>query len=42
MDDDGQSADDERVRPQAGHYDGGWICEEIVGPYKGGRGTEGW
>ncbi|HEY8640198.1 MAG TPA: DUF427 domain-containing protein [Solirubrobacterales bacterium] len=34
--------DDERVRPQAGDFYGGWITEEIVGPHKGEPGTEGW
>lgn len=34
--------DDERVRPQAGDFYGGWITEEIVGPHKGEPGSEGW
>jgi uncharacterized protein (DUF427 family) len=34
--------DDERVMPQAGQFYGGWITSEIVGPFKGERGTEGW
>ena len=34
--------DDERVRPQPGDFYGGWITEEIVGPYKGEPGSEGW
>jgi uncharacterized protein (DUF427 family) len=34
--------DEERVRPQAGDFYGGWITEEIVGPHKGEPGTEGW
>ncbi len=34
--------DDERVRPQAGDFYGGWITDEIVGPHKGEPGTEGW
>ncbi|HEX2031010.1 MAG TPA: DUF427 domain-containing protein [Actinomycetota bacterium] len=33
---------DERVRPQPGGYYGGWITSEIVGPFKGEAGTEGW
>ena len=32
----------EKVLPQPGNYYGGWITSEIVGPFKGGRGTEGW
>ena len=34
--------DDERVRPQAGDFYGGWITDEIVGPFKGDPGTGGW
>ncbi len=34
--------DDERVRPQPGQYYGGWVTDEIVGPFKGEPGTEGW
>lgn len=34
--------EDERVRPQPGHYYGGWITSEIVGPFKGLPGTESW
>lgn len=34
--------DDERVTPQAGDFYGGWITEEIEGPFKGEQGTEGW
>ncbi len=34
--------DGERVRPQEGDFYGGWITAEIVGPFKGGPGTEGW
>jgi uncharacterized protein (DUF427 family) len=32
----------ERVRPQPGYFYGGWITNEIVGPWKGDRGTEWW
>ena len=32
----------ERVRPQPGRFYGGWITGEIVGPFKGEPGTEGW
>ena len=34
--------DDERVTPQGGDYYGGWITEEIEGPFKGEAGSEGW
>jgi uncharacterized protein (DUF427 family) len=34
--------DGERVRPQAGGFYGGWITDEIVGPFKGDPGTGGW
>ncbi len=32
----------ERVRPQPGGFYGGWITEDVVGPFKGGPGTAGW
>src|SRR3954454_10412133 len=34
--------DEERVTPQGGRFYGGWVTAEIVGPYKGEPGTEGW
>ena len=34
--------DGERVRPQPGAFYGGWITNEILGPFKGEPGTEGW
>jgi drug/metabolite transporter (DMT)-like permease/uncharacterized protein (DUF427 family) len=34
--------DGEKVRPQPGGFYGGWITEDIVGPFKGGPGTRGW
>ena len=34
--------DDERVQAQPGDFYGGWITREIVGPFKGPPGTEGW
>ncbi|HZT14153.1 MAG TPA: DUF427 domain-containing protein [Candidatus Baltobacteraceae bacterium] len=34
--------DDELVQAQAGDFYGGWITREIIGPFKGVRGTEGW
>ena len=30
------------VRPQDGHYYGGWITRQVVGPFKGGQGTWSW
>ena len=34
--------DDEVARAQPGHFYGGWITEDIVGPFKGEPGTMGW
>lgn len=34
--------DEERVKPQEGHFYGGWITSEVVGPFKGGPGSMGW
>jgi uncharacterized protein (DUF427 family) len=34
--------DEERVQPQPGHFYGGWITHEIVGPFKGAPGSFGW
>jgi uncharacterized protein (DUF427 family) len=34
--------DEQRVRPQPGYFYGGWITDEIVGPWKGESGTERW
>lgn len=39
---DGCHVGDRRVTPQAGAFYGGWITPEIVGPFKGDPGTEGW
>lgn len=39
---DAASVDGEPVTPQPGGYYGGWITAEVVGPYKGEPGTEGW
>jgi uncharacterized protein (DUF427 family) len=36
------TVDGEVVRPQEGHFYGGWITGEIEGPFKGGSGTLGW
>jgi uncharacterized protein (DUF427 family) len=32
----------ERVRPQPGGFYGGWITDDVVGPFKGEPGTMGW
>ena len=34
--------DGERVRPQQGGFYGGWVTDDVVGPFKGGAGTWGW
>ena len=34
--------DGQRVSAQAGGFYGGWITDEIVGPFKGESGTSGW
>jgi uncharacterized protein (DUF427 family) len=34
--------DDERVRPQEGGFYGGWVTDDVVGPFKGAPGTWGW
>jgi uncharacterized protein (DUF427 family) len=34
--------DDEPVRPQPGDFYGGWITDEVVGPFKGEPGTWAW
>lgn len=39
---DGCFIDDEKVRPQAGDFYGGWITSNITGPFKGDPGTEHW
>lgn len=33
---------EERVRAQAGGFYGGWVTDEIVGPFKGQQGTTAW
>ncbi len=30
------------VRPQPGHFYGGWITDNLVGPFKGEPGSQGW
>jgi uncharacterized protein (DUF427 family) len=34
--------DGELVRPQPGNFYGGWITNDILGPFKGEPGTSGW
>src|SRR5207253_93399 len=34
--------DGERVRAQEGDFYGGWITRDVIGPFKGWPGTEGW
>jgi uncharacterized protein (DUF427 family) len=34
--------DDEVVRSQDGDFYGGWITDDVLGPFKGGPGTWGW
>jgi uncharacterized protein (DUF427 family) len=34
--------DGEQARPQPGSFYGGWITDEVVGPFKGEPGTLGW
>jgi hypothetical protein len=36
------TVDGEVVRPQPGGFYGGWVPDDVVGPFKGGPGTEGW
>jgi uncharacterized protein (DUF427 family) len=33
---------EEKVKPQAGDFYGGWITSDIAGPFKGEAGTHGW
>ena len=33
---------DEEARAQEGDFYGGWITDDVVGPFKGGTGTTGW
>ena len=39
---DGCYVDGEQVRTQEGDFYGGWITADIIGPFKGAPGTEGW
>lgn len=33
---------EEKVKPQAGDFYGGWITSDVVGPFKGEAGTHNW
>ena len=33
---------DEQVRPQPGGFYGGWVTDNLIGPFKGAPGTMGW
>ena len=33
---------DERATAQPGGFYGGWVTDDVVGPFKGGPGTWGW
>jgi len=34
--------DGEKARPQPGNFYGGWITDDVVGPFKGLQGSSGW
>lgn len=34
--------DDEQARPQPGGFYGGWVTDDLAGPFKGAPGSEGW
>ncbi len=36
------TVDGETVAPQPGGFYGGWVTSRVVGPFKGGPGTQGW
>ena len=36
------TVDGERVTPQPGRFYGGWITDDVAGPFKGEPGSEGW
>lgn len=36
------TVDGELVRPQDGGFYGGWVTDDVVGPFKGAPGTLGW
>lgn len=36
------TVDGERVEPQPGGFYGGWVTDDLIGPFKGAPGTLGW
>lgn len=36
------TVDGEAVRAQEGGFYGGWVTDDVVGPFKGAAGTQGW
>ena len=36
------TVDGEVVRPQEGGFYGGWVTDDVAGPFKGAPGTRGW
>ena len=36
------TVDGETVVPQPGHFYGGWITHDVIGPFKGDPGSMGW
>lgn len=36
------TVDGELVRPQPGGFYGGWVTDDLIGPFKGAPGTMGW
>jgi uncharacterized protein (DUF427 family) len=34
--------DDEQAGPQPGGFYGGWVTTDVIGPFKGAPGSEGW
>ena len=36
------TVDGEVVRAQEGGFYGGWVTDDVVGPFKGAPGTRGW
>ena len=36
------TVDGQTVRPQEGGFYGGWVTDDVVGPFKGAPGTMGW
>ena len=39
---DAATVDGEPARPQPGGFYGGWVTDDVVGPFKGEPGTDGW